>query len=273
MTGSPAARLVRAWVDLYTRGLPADLGAARRDEVADDLWCEQEEATTLGRPAGAVSADMTLRLIYGIPADITWRLAYAKPVSAETLNRRSSMNARALGAVALVGGLSWTVLLILFVALGEAIWTGGIGPLTILAMFIGGIGFPLSAVGLAYQVSDRLSALSPLGAVIMVIAAFAVVTGTGNWILIALLPIGSAILLWDVASTGFISRLVPIAQAATAVALAVAGVAGVPLDGGVAERATTALIFAPFVLSWVALGLSFARRVQPPESAGHGSPA
>jgi hypothetical protein len=36
MSRSPVAAVVRGWVDLYTRGLPADLRAARRDEVDDD---------------------------------------------------------------------------------------------------------------------------------------------------------------------------------------------------------------------------------------------
>ena len=58
MNGSPVADLVRGWVDLYTRGLPQELRAARRDEIADDLWCEQEEAAALGRSARSLDADL-----------------------------------------------------------------------------------------------------------------------------------------------------------------------------------------------------------------------
>jgi len=273
MTGSPAAGLVRAWVDLYTRGLPAELRAARCDEVADDLWCEQAEAATLGRSAGV---DMALRLLFGMPADITWRLAQTRPMPAETLNRRSSMNSRALGLLALAAGVTWAVWLSAFVAIGAEIWSGGVAPWSIVAIFLGGIGFPLSAIGLAYQVQDRLGWLSALGAVMMVIGALVAMTdstGAAPAILLLLFPLGSAILLWEVSGTGFVSRVVPIAQAATAVALSIAGVVGLPLDGGPAERATGALIFAPFVLSWIVLGVSVARGVPQPESAGRGSPA
>ena len=37
MNGPGVTTLVRGWVELYTRGLPADVRAARRDEVDDDL--------------------------------------------------------------------------------------------------------------------------------------------------------------------------------------------------------------------------------------------
>ena len=67
MNGSPVARIVRGWVDLYTRGLPADARASRRDEVADDLWCEQAKAAAAGRSDHSLDADLFLRLLFGIP--------------------------------------------------------------------------------------------------------------------------------------------------------------------------------------------------------------
>ena len=61
MNGSPVAGLVHAWVDLYTRGLPADARAARRDEIADDLWCEHAEAEASGRSSRSLGRVATRR--------------------------------------------------------------------------------------------------------------------------------------------------------------------------------------------------------------------
>ncbi|HZM73862.1 MAG TPA: hypothetical protein VFC71_10865 [Candidatus Polarisedimenticolia bacterium] len=183
------------------------------------------------------------------------------------------MSTRALGLLALAAGLTWTAWLIAFVAIGAEIWSVS---WTIVVIFLGGIGFPLSAIGLAYQVQDRLGGLSALGAFMMVIGALVMMTdstGSAPRVLFLLVPVGSAILLWEVSSTGVVSRIVPIAQAATAIALAIAGVPSLQLGGGPMERASGVLLFAPFVLSWIVLGVSVARHVQSPESAGHGSPA
>ena len=106
MNGSPVATLVRGWVDLYTRGLPADLRDARRDEVADDLWCEQDEAAAAGRSARSLDADLFRRLLFGLPADVSWRLAYRRAPTAASLAKSSSMSTRTLGTLAIVAALT-----------------------------------------------------------------------------------------------------------------------------------------------------------------------
>ena len=74
MSGSPVAALVRGWVRLFHQRVCADPRAARRDEADDDLWCQHEEADAAGRTARSLDADLGLRLLFGIPSDITWRL-------------------------------------------------------------------------------------------------------------------------------------------------------------------------------------------------------
>lgn len=65
--------VVRAWVGLYTRGLPADLAAERRAELDADLWEESVAAFHLGQADG-LAAQRLGRLVRGLPSDITWRL-------------------------------------------------------------------------------------------------------------------------------------------------------------------------------------------------------
>ena len=85
MNGSPVAALVRGWVSLYIRGLPADARTARRDEIDDDLWCEHAEAAGLGRSARSLDADLFLRLLFGMPADVSWRLTHRRAPTPPTL--------------------------------------------------------------------------------------------------------------------------------------------------------------------------------------------
>jgi hypothetical protein len=107
MNRSRVAALVRGWVDLYTRGLPAEARAARRDEIDDDLWCQQEDAAAAGRSARSLDADLVLRLIFGIPADITWRLTHRGPAPTANLVRSPARSTRILGVLAMSPGHRW----------------------------------------------------------------------------------------------------------------------------------------------------------------------
>lgn len=62
-----AERVVTWWVLLYTAALPRDPAAARRAEIASDLW---EHRAVAGRGRGIL-----LRAAAGFPSDISWRIA------------------------------------------------------------------------------------------------------------------------------------------------------------------------------------------------------
>ena len=64
----------RAWTALYTRGLPSDVRGERREEIDCDLWEHQRLAEFQRDPATRTAAAILLRLIMGVPADMTWRL-------------------------------------------------------------------------------------------------------------------------------------------------------------------------------------------------------
>jgi VIT1/CCC1 family predicted Fe2+/Mn2+ transporter len=72
-----AARLTGAWVRLYTRGLPADVRAARQAELESDLW-EHEQWRRGEVRRGRVAYEIVARLIGGMGADLSWRTAYRK---------------------------------------------------------------------------------------------------------------------------------------------------------------------------------------------------
>jgi hypothetical protein len=273
MTGSPVAALVRGWAGLYTRGLPADVRAARRDELDDDLWCEHEEALATGRSRRALDAELALRLLFGIPADISWRLTYSGGATRPIPDRRPSTSTSVLGVLAIVGGLIWGILFILFIPYGDAVWTGGFGVLGVAGSVGAAIVFSAVALGLAWRFQDHVGPLGAVGAVLVMLGAAMSLVG-----FLVVFAIGSTMLMLDLARIGVLSRTVTFAHVAGAIAVVVASVfaerfdeltfsvtvteAWPALAGAAAGRALMVGVLAPYVLSWIAIGASLLRGVR-----------
>ena len=259
MNGSRMAAVVRGWVDLYTRGLPADARAARRDEIDDDLWCEHAEAAAAGRSARSLDADLFLRLLFGLPADVSWRLTYRGRTAAEPMKRSSSMNARILGVLAIYYGLSFATLMVVFAQLGlEALFTT-FGWFAVPVVVTGTIAFAATVLGLVRLLSDRVGMLGVVGAVLAALGSLGPLTNSADWARIAPAPlmVGSAMLMWDLAGIGVVSRWIPIVQGPIAIGYTVSLLLGAPASG----------LFFPFLLSWVAIGVSLIRGIPLPRSS------
>jgi hypothetical protein len=263
MNGSPVTGLIRGWVDLYTRGMPAELRAARRDEIDDDPWCEHEEAAATGRSARSRDTDLALRLVFGIPADITWRLAY-RGRATSIIERSPTMSGRVLGTLAIIGGLAFGSLLILFVPFGDSVWTGRFGVFGVLGTLVGAIAFAGAAAGLATQFPDRIGPLGALGALLAVLGAIGSMGGSTG--LVTLLPIGSAMLSWDIGRSGVLPRRLSVVHAAAAIILAAWLVVADLAPADVGSRASFLALFTPYLLTWVAIGLSLLRGVPLPRA-------
>jgi hypothetical protein len=69
-----AETLVRSWVAVYTRGLPASLRRERIDEIVSDLWEHQRAAEVVANARSTTAVHVLLRLVVGVPSDIVWRL-------------------------------------------------------------------------------------------------------------------------------------------------------------------------------------------------------
>ena len=254
MNGSPVAGLVRGWVSLYTRGLPADARAARRDELDDDLWCEHAEAAAAGRSARSRDTDLAMRLLFGIPSDISWRLTYRGQTPASSMEGDSSMNTRGLGVCAIVAGVSLGTLLILFIPIGEALWIGGNGVLGVVVSLVGAIAFAAASLGLAWRFHDRIGPLGGLGAIVTTLGA---IMSLG--VSVVPLMVGSAMLMWDLARIGVVSRLIPIVEFASAIAITVGLVVWQAGIGDTGSRALFVALFAPYLVTWFAIGVSLFR--------------
>jgi hypothetical protein len=112
-----AAALVRGWVGLYTRGLPAEVRDARRAEIESDLWSQAEEAEYLGQTASSVEIEMFARLVLGIPADIGWRQSQRRGNTPSSRKEIAMREPRSRQIWAYVGAV-WAALGIAFAVVG-----------------------------------------------------------------------------------------------------------------------------------------------------------
>jgi hypothetical protein len=88
----------------------------------------------------------------------------------------------------------------------------------------------------------------------------------GGSIVIVMLPVGSAMLTWDLGRRGVLSRLVSLTHVAAAIVLA-AGLVVAHLDPGDAgNRALFAALFTPYLVTWVAIGASLIHGVPKPQT-------
>ena len=122
--------VVSGWTAIYTVGLPRSIGARRRDEVAGDLAAESLDAMRHGTQA-TLFRDRLIRLVLGIPADLSWRLVDAParardlqiPTDWVPLSRWSSM----LIAIVAIGSGGAFVMLAVPLITGQMTsesWTG-----------------------------------------------------------------------------------------------------------------------------------------------------
>jgi len=247
MNTSAVASLVRGWVGLYTRGLPSTVKAARRDEVEDDLWCQREEAVLVGRSLRSLNVEMFLRLLLGLPADISWRLSHRAGAGAPAPERRSSLGTRVIGTLAVVGGASWLV------SAGVALIVGPIdGERGLTVLSVGGaMAFAGALIGLTTRFQDHLT---PLAGLMGVLAGMAVAIGLfGAYVTLPLFPIGSAILMWDLGRAGILSRGLSIAHVVTALGMLLLLVTLLVNWRFASDGRFVALVI-PYLVSWVAIG-------------------
>jgi hypothetical protein len=252
-----AAALVRGWVDLYTRGLPAEVRAARRDEVDDDLWSQHSEAEELGRSPRSVAGEVLVRLLLGMPSDLSWRLSHGRTRGAPAPERSASMSIRVVGALALLGGASWAALIILVLAFGDAVYEGpGAGVFLALGA-AGSLGLAAAAIGLIWQFQERVGPLGSLGGVLAGSSAF---LGTvGAYGAIVFLPIGSAMLAWDLARSGVLSRSTAIVHVLSSGAFLITAVQSQIDYTQAIEQGLFIALAVPYALTWIAIGASVFR--------------
>jgi hypothetical protein len=189
MKPSLVVLLIRGWVDLYTRGMHAPARAARRDEIDDDVWCQHEEAVARGRSRRSLATEMLVRLVLGMPADLSWRLTHAKHAGIWGSGRSSSMLGfiRPVNMLCVLGGGVW---LISYGAL--MINPSALGTVGIVGMTCGAILLAVAAAPL-FRRATKSSGLRIIGLAGLVITAVTTV-----FALVLILVLGDVDNAWGV---------------------------------------------------------------------------
>lgn len=65
--------LVQSWARLYTIGLPGEVKAMRRGEIASDLWEQTNDADQSHHGRQGVTWQILARMVFGMPNDMLWR--------------------------------------------------------------------------------------------------------------------------------------------------------------------------------------------------------
>jgi hypothetical protein len=68
-------RLCIGWVIWYTRRVPWEVAAERRDEIFSDLWEHAADAARRGEGGLRHECSVIRRTLAGAPADLSWRRA------------------------------------------------------------------------------------------------------------------------------------------------------------------------------------------------------
>ena len=150
--------------------------------------------------------------------------------------------------------------------MGYELWEGGAGVFVLFATLLGAMGFLVVGIGLAWHYQDDIGRVGAIGGALVAIGAFLTIGGT-----VAVLPIGSIILVWELQRIGVVARR----DAAIHVVIAVAVLVGVAVVGlesvDPAGRARGVGLFAVYLMSWIAIGVSLVRQAPHPQVAGAGA--
>jgi cytochrome b6-f complex iron-sulfur subunit len=112
-----AAALVRAWIRLYTLGLPALAREERRLTIDSDLWEQRLDATAAGETPRRTGASIVRRCLAGLAADLAWRLEVGRAPLAAPLalspGKEAPMSEKAgFLLLSCLCGFGWALLLV-----------------------------------------------------------------------------------------------------------------------------------------------------------------
>jgi len=180
-----AVGVARTWVRLYTRGLPPDLCEARRAELESDLW---EHANEHQHRAVATALEIVMRLLTGVPADLSWRLENdSKRPGTRERSERMLRGVKKHGMVALTSALGLWYLVIGISAPLSGDWDGGTAAKVGFGTVCGLAGILVFAGLVGRRRSKWASAVLAAGAVLGAVFTF--------WIVVPVV-VALAVLVW-----------------------------------------------------------------------------
>jgi hypothetical protein len=259
MNGRGVAALVRGWVDLYTRGLPPAVRAARREEVDDDLWCQHDEAIAIGRSGRSLSSEILLRFLLGMPADLSWRASQSGGPARTPHEESPSMAARVVGLLAIIGGASWGTLIIVTILPTAGAHLIGTSTTDAVLILAGGAGLTGAMIGPAWLFQDQIRTRAGLAAAIGALATVLEVVGAYGAFLVV--PIASTVLVWELAHIGVLARALAVIHGLSAAAFMALIVSFLGNYAATQSNHLLMTLGVPYLLTWIVMGALFIRGV------------
>jgi hypothetical protein len=272
MNAERTAGWVRRWVALYTRGLPPETRQDRRDEIEDDLWSQLHEAETSGRTDRSLAGETVTRLLFGIPADVSWRVEQGGPAPKRVPpDMDPTVGIRTVSLFATLGGIGWVVWPIPQALFGEAAWTGGIAWLMFVTVVLGTWALAGATIGLVVAFQEWIRGGAALiGSLGASLGALSVLGPFG--LIVAMLP-GTAVLAWELARVGVLPVRLSRAHIATAIIWIVPIAAVLANNAILNDRVAAIVLFAlavPYGFSWITIGWSLRHGAPVPERRAEG---
>jgi hypothetical protein len=176
-----ADRIAQRWTAWYTRGLAAELAERRVAEIRSDLF---DHATASGRSA-AQQRNVLGRVLWGIPADLSWRRA-ARASSPRRRETGAPMRLQRSTTAVIIG----LVLFELWAAVGSLTGDGGGARYATVLL----VATALLCIGLAQR------ATSPRRSTVLIIAGAAAPVAVFYWMAPIFVPLFLAVSALVVAS-------------------------------------------------------------------------
>jgi len=178
-----AVGLTRSWVLAYTAGLASDARDERRAEIESDLW----EHGALNGSNGTTAMEVVVRLLFGVPADLTWRMQQTGRKGAMVATLRNNW----LGL--LVAGFAGAA-----IVFGTAIFVKFVGDDTkgtLGALIYGVGGFAAALVMLiGFYVSER----EPMRGVVMLAVGTLAITAIYFWMFFIYVPVALVVIAFGI---------------------------------------------------------------------------
>jgi hypothetical protein len=206
MIATGPAGFVQRWVELYTRGLPAELRERRRTEIDADLWSQVEEARLIGRPARSTNTEIVARWLAGVPADLSWRLEHRGENVMGTSSQPMVMSPGALGPglATVIAGLGLAAVYLLFLVSSRAIaptnpyyvtWPGVV---LVLGGALAQIVLAIALFAIVMHYAERLNRVVAIATGVGSLVAILAALGAYAWIV--LVPLATALLAANLAT-------------------------------------------------------------------------
>jgi len=147
-------RLTERWTRAYTRRLSPETAGSRRDEIAADMHDQLVADRARGCSAHAISRAISVRMLLGVPADLSWRHHQLR-AQRSVAEKESAVNrTRTTPLLPLVAGLvvvAWTGFLSLDGLLRTRSQDGDVGwwtaPVVLGSAALAIVGFALLVAG------------------------------------------------------------------------------------------------------------------------------